>query len=211
VCDAGCMRSRFHILYSDIGGVLGTNGWDGEVRRKVAARFGIELEEIELRHHLMFDSYERGYLRFEDYLHYVFFGVARDFTLEQIRDFTYEQSVAWPDNIAFFNQVKKANGLKMALISNEGGGITEHRVGKFGLRELADFLIISHCVRLRKPDREIWRLALALAQAEPEESIYIDDREMFVRVAAEMGFTAVQHVSLEATRERLRELGLRVD
>jgi putative hydrolase of the HAD superfamily len=205
------MRSRFHILYSDIGGVLGTNGWDGEVRRKVAARFQIDLAEIEPRHHLMFDSYERGYLQFEDYLRYVFFGVARDFTLEEVRDFTYEQSVAWPETIAFFKHVKKANGLKMALISNEGGGITEHRVGKFGLRELADFMIISHCVRLRKPDREIWRLALRLAQAEPEEAIYIDDREMFVRVAAEMGFTAVHHVSLEGTRERLRELGLKVD
>ena len=205
------MRSRFHILYSDIGGVLGTNGWDGEVRRKVAERFGIDLEEIEPRHHLTFDSYERGYLSFEDYLQYVFFGMARDFTVEQIRDFAYEQSVAWPETIAFFRQIKQANGLKMALISNEGGGITEHRVGKFGLRELADFLVISHCVRLRKPDREIWRLALKLAQAEPQEAIYIDDREMFVRVAAEMGFTAVQHASLEATRERLRELGLTVD
>ena len=205
------MRSRFHILYSDIGGVLGTNGWDGEVRRKVAERFGIDLEEIEPRHHLTFDSYERGYLSFEDYLQYVFFGMARDFTVEQIRDFAYEQSVAWPETIAFFRQIKQANGLKMALISNEGGGITEHRVGKFGLRELADFLVISHCVRLRKPDREIWRLGLKLAQAEPQEAIYIDDREMFVRVAAEIGFTAVQHVSLEATRERLRELGLTVD
>lgn len=190
---------------------MGTNGWDGEVRRRVVERFRIDLAEIEPRHHLVFDSYERGYLRFEDYLRYVFFGVARAFSLEEIRDFTYEQSVAWPQMISFFKHVKKANGLKMALISNEGGGITEHRVGKFGLRELADFLVISHCVRLRKPDRDIWRLALNLAQAQPEEAIYIDDREMFVRVAAEMGFTAVQHVSLEATRERLRQLGLKVD
>jgi putative hydrolase of the HAD superfamily len=211
VCDSGCMRSRFHILYSDIGGVLGTNGWDGEVRRKVAERFDIDLSEIEPRHHLMFDSYERGYLHFEDYLRYVFFGIARNFTLAEIRDFTYAQSVAWPETIAFFQHVKNANGLKVALISNEGGGITEHRVGKFGLRELADFMIISHCVHMRKPDREIWRLGLNLAQALPDEAIYIDDREMFVRVAAEMGFTAVQHVSLETTRERLRELGLRVD
>lgn len=204
-------RSRFHILYSDIGGVLGTNGWDGEVRRKVAARFRLDLDEIEARHHLMFDSYERGYMAFEDYLRYVFFGATRDFTLEEIRDYTYEQSVAWPETIEFFRHIKKANGLKMALISNEGGGITEHRIGKFGLRALADFMVISHCVGLRKPDREIWRLALNLAQATPGESIYIDDREMFVTVADEMGFTAVHHVSLAATREKLREIGVEVD
>jgi putative hydrolase of the HAD superfamily len=202
---------RFHILYSDIGGVLGTNGWDGALRRKVALHFDIDMEEIEPRHHLMFDSYERGYMSFEDYLRSVFFGRARDFTIEQVRDFTYEQSIPWPENIEFFQRVKQANGLKLGLISNEGRGITEHRVRKFGLRELADFMVISHCVRLRKPDPEIWQLALYLAQVKPHESIYVDDREMFANVAAGMGFAAVHHVSLENTRERLRELGLQVD
>jgi len=202
---------RFRILYSDIGGVLGTNGWDGALRRKVALHFKIDLEEIEPRHHLMFDSYERGYMSFEDYLRSVFFASPRDFTIEQVREFTYEQSIPWPENIAFFQHVKQANGLKLGLISNEGRGITEHRVEKFGLRELADFMVISHCVRLRKPDREIWQLALNLAQATPHESIYVDDREMFVNVAAGIGFAAVHHVSVENTKERLRELGLQVD
>jgi putative hydrolase of the HAD superfamily len=204
-------HSRYQILYSDIGGVLGTNGWDGEVRRKVAERFHIDLEEIEPKHHLVFDSYERGYMPFEDYLRYVFFGSPRSFTIGEMRDYSYAQSIAWPENIAFFKRVKSANGLKLALISNEGRGITEHRVGKFGLRELADFLVVSHCVQLRKPDRAIWQLALDLAQAAAEESIYIDDREMFANVAAEMGFTAIHHVSLESTSNRLRELGFEVD
>jgi putative hydrolase of the HAD superfamily len=201
---------KYRILYSDIGGVLGTNGWDGQVRRKVADRFHIDLEEIEPRHHLMFDSYERGYMSFEDYLRYVFFGRERSFTVEELRDFSYAQSVPWYENIEFFQRVKSANRLKLALISNEGRGITEHRVGKFGLRELADFMVVSNCVRLRKPDHEIWRLALSLAQATTEEAIYIDDREMFANVAAEMGFTAIQHVSLESTAARLSELGFKV-
>jgi putative hydrolase of the HAD superfamily len=209
MCDAVCMpHPRFRILYSDIGGVLGTNGWDAALRQKAAAHFHLDLDEIEPRHHLMFDSYERGFMSFEDYLRHVFFARPRNFTLEQIREFTYNQSIAWPENIEFFRRVKQANNLKLALLSNEGRGITEHRIGKFGLRELADFMVISHCVRLRKPDREIWQLALNLAQASPEEAIYIDDREMFSSVAAELGFTAIHHVSLEETRARLRALDL---
>lgn len=204
-------HSRFRVLFSDIGGVLGTNGWDASLRRRVAGRFHLDLEEIEPRHHLMFDSYERGHFSFEEYLRYVFFATPRSFTLEEIRDYTYDQSIAWPENIELFKRVKEANGLKLALISNEGRGITEHRVGKFGLRELADFMVISHCVGLRKPDREIWRLALSLAQVEPEESIYIDDRELFVSIASELGFTGIHHVSPEATCRRMRELGLCVD
>lgn len=202
---------RFRVLYSDIGGVLGTNGWDTRLRQRLCAHFNIDFDDIESRHHLMFDSYERGFLPLDDYLRHVFFDRAREFTLEELRKFTFEQSTAWPENIAFFKRVKQANELKMGLISNEGEGITEHRMGKFGLRDLADFIIVSHYVHLRKPDRQIWRLALDLAQATPEESIYIDDREMFACVAAELGFTAVHHVSLEETRERFGQLGLIVD
>lgn len=212
VCDAGCMpHPRFRILYSDIGGVLGTNGWDAALRRKAASQFNLDIDEIEPRHHLMFDSYERGYLGFEDYLRAVFFAKTRSFTLEELREFTYQQSVPWPENIRFFKKLKSANNIKLALISNEGSGISEYRVSKFGLRELADFMVISHCVRLRKPDPEIWRLALRLAQVTADEAVYIDDREMFVNAAASHGFRALHHVSLEDTRERLRELGLAPD
>jgi putative hydrolase of the HAD superfamily len=200
--------SRFHILYSDVGGVLGTNGWDAALREKIAAHFNVELAEIESRHHLMFDSYERGHIGFEDYLRSVFFGVPRPFALEDVIEYSYSESVAWPENLKFFRRVKQENQLKTALISNEGRGLTEHRVRKFHLREFADFMIFSHCVGYRKPDHEIWRLALSLAQATPRESIYVDDRKMFVDIAAEMGFTAVHYVSLEDIRERLRQIGL---
>ena len=199
---------KFRALYCDIGGVLGTNGWDTRLRRRLCEHFKIDFEEIEGRHQLLFDSYERGFLALEDYLRYVFFDRSREFTLDEIRQFTFDQSTAWPENIEFFKRIKQANGLRLGLISNEGEGITEHRMGKFGLRDLADFIIVSHYVHMRKPDRQIWRLALNLAQASPQESIYIDDREMFVNVAAEMGFAAVHHVSLEETRERFARLGL---
>jgi putative hydrolase of the HAD superfamily len=204
-------RSRYQVLYSDIGGVLGTNGWDGALRRRTVAHFGLSLDEIDPRHNLVFDSFERGHLPFRDYLRHVFFAKPRAFTLEEIRDFIYSQSVPWQENIEFFRQIRQANSLKLALISNEGEGITDYRVERFGLRELADFMVISHCVHYRKPDHQIWKLALDLAQVKPEDSIYIDDREMFSNIAAELRFHAFQHVSLEQTRARLLELGLEVD
>jgi putative hydrolase of the HAD superfamily len=72
-------------------------------------------------------------------------------------------------------------------------------------------MVVSSFVHLRKPDRAIWQLALDLAQSTPEESIYVDDREMFVEVAADMGFTTIHHVSLENTRKSFEQLGLLVD
>lgn len=156
----------------------------------------------------MFDTYERGFMDFETYLRYVFFDTPRAFDLAELRDYIYAGSQPWPENIALFSHVKKINGLKLALISNEGQGIARYRVNTFGLRELADFMVISHCVHLRKPDREIWQLTLDLAQVTASESIYVDDRAPFVQVAADIGFAAFPHVSLDATREQFRKLGL---
>jgi putative hydrolase of the HAD superfamily len=200
--------SKFKLVLSDIGGVLGTNGWDSNVRRTICRHFDLIESEIADRHRLMFDSYERGYMTFEEYLRRVFFGSPRPFSIEQVRDLAYAQSVPWPENIAFFRKVKQANSVKLGLISNEGEGITAHRVEAFNLRELADFMIISHCVHMRKPDRDIWQLALDLTQVMAADTIYIDDRAMFVDVAAQMGFTAIQHVSLEGTAEQFNKFGL---
>jgi putative hydrolase of the HAD superfamily len=200
--------SAFRLLCCDIGGVLGTNGWDTELRHNVCAHFGVVPESIDERHRLMFDTYERGFMDLETYLRYVFFDEPRTFSLEALRDYVYAGSQPWPENIAFFSRIKKLNGLKLALISNEGQGIARHRVETFGLRELADFLVISHCVHLRKPDRQMWQLTLDLAQVSAAESIYVDDRAPFAQVATDLGFAAFPHVSLDSTREQFRRLGL---
>ena len=202
------MQTHFRLLCSDIGGVLGTNGWDGDLRRKVCDHFQISEESIDERHRLMFDSYERGFLDFDTYLRYVFFDSPRNFGLEELRAYIYSGSIPWKENIEFFARIKKQNGLKFALISNEGQGITQHRVDKFGLREVADFLVVSHFVHMRKPDRQMWQLTLDLAQVKAAESIYVDDRAPFAEVAADLGFTAFQHVSLDTTREQFSKLGL---
>lgn len=202
--------ARFHAIFSDVGGVLGTNGWDSTLRRKAAAHFHCESPEIEKRHALVFDSFERGHMRFEDYIRHVFFASPRGFTAEDVRDFAYRNSIAWTDNIELLREVKRLNGLKLGLISNEGEGLTNYRVQSWGLRDWTDFLIFSHCVRLRKPDRAIWQLALDICQAQAAEVIYIDDRAMFVEIARDLGFTAIQHVSLEGTREALTGAGLSV-
>jgi putative hydrolase of the HAD superfamily len=201
---------RYHILFSDIGGVLGTNGWDSRLRRKIAARYNLNFEELERRHHLMFDSFERGYMSFEDYLRHVFFEQQRSFTVDEVREFAFSESIAWPESIDLLREVKSLNGVKVALLSNEGEGLTNYRVRVWKLRELADFLIFSYCVHLRKPDPAIWQLGLDLAQANAEESIYIDDRPIFVEIARNLGFTAIQHVSVESTRDQLARLGLAV-
>src|SRR5438309_1463610 len=106
-------KTAIKALFSDIGGVLGTNGWDTALRSEVTAHFQVDRDEVETLHHLMFDSYERGYIDFKSYLKRVFFSSPRDFTLEAVRDFTLDGSRPWQENIRFFLHVKCANTLKL--------------------------------------------------------------------------------------------------
>lgn len=200
--------SPFRALYSDVGGVLGSNGWDSSVRRRICEHFHVDVHETDERHRLNFDTFERGFTSFEKYLTHVFFAVPRSFTVEQVRDYAFTLSEPWPQNLAFYRQLKAANQVKIGLISNEGEGLTRHRVDKFELREVADFMVFSNGSHLRKPDPAIWQLSLSLAQVTPAESIYVDDRPMFVQVAAELGFTALHYTSLAKLRQELSELGL---
>lgn len=55
-------------LFSDVGGVLLTNGWDRRSRRLAAETFDLDPDEMDERHHLTFDAYEEGKLSLDDYL-----------------------------------------------------------------------------------------------------------------------------------------------
>jgi putative hydrolase of the HAD superfamily len=47
-------------LFLDVGGVLLTNGWGHQSRALAAREFDLNVDELEDRHHLTFDTYEVG-------------------------------------------------------------------------------------------------------------------------------------------------------
>ena len=118
----------------------------------------------------------------------------------------FAQSQPFPETIDFFSTLKTRHRLRVVAVSNEGRELTEHRVQNFGLGSLVDFFICSAFVHYRKPDEDIYRLALDAAQAVPEEVVYVDDRRMFVEVASGLGIHGVHHNSLEATQSELEKL-----
>ncbi|MGD8375655.1 MAG: HAD-IA family hydrolase [Acidobacteriota bacterium] len=202
------MTTRITTLLLDIGGVLLTNGWDHNMRRSAAERFGLDYAEMDARHRMTFDTYEVGKLSLENYLDRVVFHEARDFSREEFREYMFARSEALPGSIEFFSALKKRHGLRVAAVSNEGRELTEYRVRKFELRRLIDFFVSSCFVHFRKPDEDIYRLAMDTAQAEPEHIVYIDDRKMFAEVAGTLGIHGLHHRGLDETRVALADLGM---
>ncbi|MGD8732467.1 MAG: HAD family phosphatase [Anaerolineales bacterium] len=198
-------------LFLDIGGVLLTNGWDHTMRRQAAQTFGLDFEEIDERHHLTYDTYEEGKLSLVEYLNRVVFYEQRPFSLEEFKSYMFDQSQPHHETLEYFRRLKSSCGLRTAAVSNEGRELTIYRIQEFDLHAVIDFFISSCFVHYRKPDTDIYKVALDVAQVPPRQVVYIDDRPMFVEVAEKLGINGVVHKSLETTREALDAMGLSVN
>jgi putative hydrolase of the HAD superfamily len=195
-------------LFTDLGGVLLTNGWDRGLRKLVASQFAIDADEMDERHHLTYDTYEAGKISLSVYLQRVVFWEPRAFTEDQVVDFMLSQARCFPEMIEMYKQLKAKHGLKVVVVSNEGRELTTDRIRRFRLKEFVDIFVVSSYVHFRKPDEDIFRLALDVAQAEPGEVVYVDDRQMFSEVASRMGMREIWHRDLERTRAAFEALGL---
>jgi len=201
----------FKALFLDVGGVLLSNGWDRLMQKQAAEIFRLDYAQMDERHHLTFDTYEEGKLSLDEYLNRVVFYQDRPFSREEFKAFMFAQSQPYPRMIKLVQGLKKSHGLKVAVVSNEGRELTVYRIQKFGLAEFVDFFVASCFVHFRKPDADIYRIALDIAQVPPERVVYIEDRSMFVEVAQSLGIRGIHHTDYDCTQGALASLGLTLE
>jgi putative hydrolase of the HAD superfamily len=162
-------------LLLDTGEVLFTNGWDHLARRRATRNFKLDWAEMDARHRLVFETHEDGKLFFDEYLGWVVFYEKRPFTRSEFRDFMFAQSKPYPRMIELVTRLKDRYGLKIVVVSNESRAVNVHRIRTFKLDRFVDTFISSCFVHIRKPDSEMFRLALDLAQAAPAQVVFIDN------------------------------------
>ncbi len=200
--------SAITCLFLDVGGVLLTNGWDHLARRRAAKYFKLQWAEMEDRHRLTFETHEEGKLTFEEYLGRVIFYQKRSFTRAQFRSFMFAQSKPYPKMIDLVTQLKVRYGLKIAIVSNESREVNAYRIRKFKLAGFVDSFISSCFVHVRKPDADIFRLALDIAQVPARQVVYIENTPMFVQIAEGLGIPSILHTDYKSTCARLASFGL---
>ena len=198
-------------LFLDIGGVLLTDGWDHHSRERAATHFKLDWTEMEDRHRLTFETYEEGKLTLDEYLGRVVFCEERAFTRAQFRDFMLAQSKSYPEMIDMVARLKVRHGLKIAVVSNEARELNAHRIREFKLGAVVDFFISSCFVHIRKPDADIFRLALDIAQVPARQVVYIENTPMFVEIAEGLGIRSILYKDYRSTCAQLATLGLQND
>ncbi len=195
-------------LFLDIGGVLLTNGWGRLSRQQAAEEFHLDSADLEERHHLTYDTYEEGKISLDEYLQRVVFCEPRPFSKDEFKTFMLSRSQPIPEMMELVQSLKTHYHLKTVAVSNEGREINAYRIRTFGLDHLIDAFVSSCFVHYRKPDPDIYRIALDVSQSTPAQVAYIDDRPLFIEIASSLGIHGIQHEDLETTRSKLQQLGL---
>ncbi len=197
------MSGYIKTVFLDIGSVLLTNGWDTKSRKLASIKFNLDYEDFEARHADLFALYEEGKISLDYYLDKAVFYKEYPFSKNEFKDFMFDQSQFYPEMVNLFAGLKDKYKFKLISINNEGLELSIYRINKFSLNLLFDFFITSCFVHMRKPDENIFKLALNLSYTKPDESIFIDDRSFNVETAANLGFNAFQHINYESTKEKL--------
>lgn len=190
-------------LFLDIGEVLLTNGWGYESRHLAAEKFNLDFNDFDAKHAIALVK-----LTMDEYLDIAVFYEPRDFTKDECRQFMFEQSKPYPEMIALIKRLKKRYGLKIVAVSNEARELNTYRIEEFELAGFIDFFVSSTYVHIRKPDIDIYKLALDMAQVQPAEVICIDDVCVFVNVAESLGIKGICHINYETTGKKLQSLGI---
>lgn len=200
--------SAIQTIFWDVGGVLLTNAWDHNERKQALEHFHLEEKEFEARHELVVSSFERGKLTLDDYLNHTVFYRERPYTPAEFRDYMFSLSKPKADVLEFARSLTESGRYFMGTINNESRELNLFRIDKFKLREIFRLFVSSCFVGLRKPESDIYRLALEITQIEPATCCFIDDRGENLEPAAALGMRIIQMQNLEQLRRELEEMGV---
>jgi putative hydrolase of the HAD superfamily len=201
------MNEIRHVFF-DIGGVLGTNGWDREQRKLAIDQFKLDPVEFQSRHEEIVGQLEQGQISLEEYLDVTIFYEPRNFSREEFRDFIFGQSAPYQDSIDIARAVAEGCNYWVMTLNNESEELNRHRIAKFGLDEFFDAFLTSCWLGMRKPAHSFYERALGVSMAEPKRSVFIDDRPHNIAPAAALGMHTILYQSATQLAEDLRALGV---
>jgi putative hydrolase of the HAD superfamily len=199
-------------IFFDIGGVLGTNGWDREQRGAAVERFHLDPEDFQYRHEETVGAFESGEISLDEYLDVTVFSEKRGFTRDEFKGFMFSLSEPWLESLEVVRQLRRSirgrpTRVRMATLNNESRELNEYRIAHFGLCDLFDVFFSSCWVGVRKPTKQIYRRVLGMTQANPERSVFVDDREQNLAPARALGMHTIRFTSANQLARDLAELG----
>lgn len=192
----------------DIGGVLGSNGWDREQRTAAVEKFHLDADDFQYRHEETAGALESGQMTLDEYLDVTALCGAPRFSRAEFKAFMFAQSAPWPRSIAVARALAQRGAVRMATLNNESAELNEFRIQHFGLAGIFPTFFTSCWLGVRKPMLEIYQRVLGMTQADPQRTVFVDDRVQNLTPAGALGIRTIRFESAEQLERDLRACGL---
>jgi putative hydrolase of the HAD superfamily len=158
---------------------------------------------------------ERGELTEQEFLDDLAWGLEPELghppTLHRFKEIWFE---ALHPNEPMLELMRElgGRGYRMAILTNNVREWEELWRSKLAVDEIFELVVDSAWVGMRKPEPEIYQLTIArLDEAlQPSQCLFVDDNELNIEAARELGLSAVRFVSNEQAIPEIRET-LRLD
>ena len=197
-------------IFFDVGGICLTNGWDNISRKKSTEKFSLDYEEMEKRHMPLFKVFEKGELSLDEYLNEVVFYKERNFSKRDFVEFMFLQSRPINSTLKVLDKLASNKKYHLATINNESRELNDFRINEFGLKKYFQCFFSSCYLGVRKPDEEIYDKALYIFHKNPEECLYIDDREENYNAARNSGLKSILLDDPENLESKLEEFKIAI-
>ena len=114
-----------------------------------------------------------------------------------------------PTQTLQLKNILEQEGYRTAVLSNTEVPAMQH----FHLQryEIFDVRVFSCLEGVKKPDRKIYKLTLKKLGSQPEQAIFINDKQEYIDGAKDVGINTVLFQDINQVKKELNGLGVRID
>ena len=117
-----------------------------------------------------------------------------------------------PEAIDMLKKLKELNEYKLIAMSNVNASHWDYILRKnWDFLDYFDELILSHEVKITKPNPKIFKYAIKKAKCKPKEIVFVDDGSNNVRSAKKLGIIGIHFINIEKLIKDFEKLNIKLN
>lgn len=190
----------------DIGGVIVTDIL-GHMAKDLAEKHSMDFELLNKEIHAEWPDYKLDIIKVDDFWRNFVERTGIDENVDDLKRIALEHINLIPGTVDVIKRLHEK--YKLGIVSNcsHEWAAQDKKVFGFGV---FDEVILSQEVKLVKPGKEIFDVALARLGLKAEECIFVDNKQNNVDAAKEYGFNIIKFENAEQLKSELKNLEVEI-
>lgn len=192
-------------IFFDIGGVL-VKVDSSESIKKLSQKLGVSTEKISsgMTRELLCE-YEKGHLTTNQFYEQLFinYGSEHPLEIEKFKSYWLDTLFPHTESVDFLQRANK--NFPVWLLSNTNEFHYDLLMQDFPFMKWVDGGTYSFMVGSMKPDTLIYEVAIKKSGFRPEEILFIDDLEVNVQAAQDLGINIIHYVDFSSFSKELSQ------